>query len=731
MIRSGTRSMNILAQRVLKFHLGFIGLLLIGWAANGTTFRDFENYVTAVACLPIAIGVALIALSFTLGSRWQTSALWFSNALVYQSISLQLINAGWQLRYQHFKPINEIVGDEYFLILLIILLLQVVLLGIAAHHRFFVVLTWLREKFRAYQLFFLVVVVVMSTTTLSRDVSAYLAEWAFALLIQSFAFANIIMILSAIPQETLTGLDRIVAKLIGDRRLDDRIKTGGADWLTIALALFVLITTSLLCIYSYDRHPHVTDEVAYLFHARIFAEGSIAIAPPPVNGAFDLYLLTVKDGYWFPVPPPGWPAILAIGVLLGIEWLVNPMLAGVNIVLAYILIREFYPRAVARISIALLATSPWYLFLGMSYMTHMVSLSLALSASIGLAWSRRTSRSYWALLSGVSLGALSLVRPLEAVAVAGVLGCWLIGLGGKRSSASTILVFCIGTLMAGGIGLYYNFHFTGDPFSFPISEYTDAQFGKNSNAYGFGADRGIGWELDPYPGHGPIDAIVNTNLNVSATNTELFGWSIGSLLFAAIGIVFGNFRPREYFLLLTIAVIYVLHFFYYFSGGPDFGARYWFLMILPLIVLSTRGILLLSQLVDQSRPGRGVGVLAIVACLVIISMVTFVPWRAIDKYPKFRGMRPDIRYLAEQHGFGRSLVLIQGNSDPDYSSAAVYNPLDFGSNEPIYAWDRDVETRRELIAAFGDRKIWLVKGPSLTKKGFEVAAGPLEPSEVR
>ena len=31
-------------------------------------------------------------------------------------------------------------------------------------------------------------------------------------------------------------------------------------------------------------------------------------------------------------------------------------------------------------------------------------------------------------------------------------------------------------------------------------------------------------------------------------------------------------------------------FFYWYSGGPDFGARYWYLILVPLVVLSVRGL---------------------------------------------------------------------------------------------------------------------------------------------
>jgi hypothetical protein len=108
----------------------------------------------------------------------------------------------------------------------------------------------------------------------------------------------------------------------------------------------------------------------------------------------------------------------------------------------------------------------------------------------------------------------------------------------------------------------------------------------------------------------------------------------------------------------------------------------------------------------------------------------YIPWRAIDKYHHFWGMRPDIRTLQTDHAFGRSLVLVRGDSHPDYTSAAIYNPLDLDASAPIYAWDRDPSVRQAVLAAFADRPVWVVEGPTLTQQGYRVIAGPVPAADV-
>ena len=84
----------------------------------------------------------------------------------------------------------------------------------------------------------------------------------------------------------------------------------------------------------------------------------------------------------------------------------------------------------------------------------------------------------------------------------------------------------------------------------------------------------------------------------------------------------------------------------------------------------------------------------------------------------------DIRALAERHDFGRNLVLVRGDRHPDYASAAVFNPLDLRADVPIYAWDRDPDVRARVIDAYHDRPVWIVDGPCITGRGYEVASGP-------
>ncbi|HXI19757.1 MAG TPA: glycosyltransferase family 39 protein, partial [Gemmatimonadales bacterium] len=422
--------------------------------------------------------------------------------------------------------------------------------------------------------------------------------------------------------------------------------------------------------------------------------------------------------------PPGWPAALAVGSLLHLEWLINPLLGALNLLLAWALLVRLYDGRTARLGALLLAVSPWYLFLAMSFMAHQWTLTCALLAALGVIRARQEDGLGGALLGGLALGAVTLVRPLDGVILGVLLGLWVLGVGGRRLRLAPLIVFGISAAAVTALNFAYNRALTGHAATFPVMAYFDRHYAPGVNALGFGPNRGLGWRgLDPLPGHGPADVVINTLLNLFATNVELFGWGAGSLLFAAVAVFSPRRERSDHLLLSVILAVIAFHGLYWFSGGPDFGARYWFLTIVPLAGLTARGLQRLEA--GGATPARIP--LAAVA-LSLVALLTFVPWRALDKYRDYRGMRPGIRHLATTCGFGSSLVLVQGRRFPDYASAAAYNALPPFGDGPIYAWDRSPEERDSLHEAFPDRPIWVVAGPTVTGAGYRVVAAPTRTS---
>jgi hypothetical protein len=259
--------------------------------------------------------------------------------------------------------------------------------------------------------------------------------------------------------------------------------------------------------------------------------------------------------------------------------------------------------------------------------------------------------------------------------------------------------------------------------------YFDRIYGVGSNALGFGANRGFDWRgLDPLPGHGLPDVVINTLLNTFQVNTELLGWSIGSLLLTWVLVASRRRVRADGALMAALLCLVGVQHLYWFSGGPDFGARYWFLAIVPLVALSARALETLrgslGGVVDEAGAPRLV--LPGALLLTVSTMLVFVPWRAVDKYYHYRGMRPEARALIADPQYRDGVLLLRGRAHPDLGSAEVYEDLRFASAVPIVAWDRNATVRAQLARAFPTRRFWIVDGPSLTNDGYHVIAGPYD-----
>ena len=698
--------------------------------------------------MPFAVGLALMILALTITSRFKKFAGWFVLALVGQAVALQMINAGPSIHYQHYKPVEYLLTGTHPL-LLIFLAVQTVLVVVGIKTRWSKLRIWIGRTFKVWQLLAVGLIFFFAGATVSREIPFYVAEIFFASFVQTINLGNILLMVWAFPEEAFASLKEKFDKWLGQPGAEDRgsiignpqsifhnpkREPGTIDRFALLAAIWMVILAAALNFFSYQRHPHVPDEVVYLYHAQYLSKGMLTVPAPPVPEAFSFYMIPYESETWYSIFPPGWPAVLAIGIFFGVPWLVNPLLAGLNVLLIYLLVQEIYSRRIAKVALLLLCFSPWYIFMAMNFMAHTFTLTCALAATVSICRARRTGKAIWAWLGGMATGMVSLIRPLDGLIVAGLLGLWTIGIRGWRSKAYSLGAFVFGTILVGAIALPYNKHITGEPTMSPLTAYYAKYYGPKVNTLGFGPERGLGWAIDPFPGHSPIEALINVNLNTSSVNFELFGWSTGSLIIVALFLFSGAMQRRDYLMLIVIVGILGTYSLYWFSGGPDFGARYWYLMLIPLICLTARGIQFLEGRFQPESAGfnrAGTRVMLAVLSLCIFTFVNYLPWRAIDKYHNYRGMRPDIRYLAKEYGFGKSLILIQGESESDYLSAWTYNPLDPYAEAPIYAWDRNPEVRKKLLEAYPDRPVWILEGPSVTHTTFKVMKSPSSTSEVK
>lgn len=483
------------------------------------------------------------------------------------------------------------------------------------------------------------------------------------------------------------------------------------DW-RWALAGWAMLASVVLSRWVFQAVPHVPDEVAYWFHANYFAAGHLWLPSPVSPGAFELPHVASIDGKWYSIFPPGWPAVLALGLVARVPTLLNPLFAGLTILVLHPWLRRMYGLVTANVACALLALSPMFLLMSGGLMAHPLSAfcGVCAGAAVHRAW--RTRSVWFAGLAGLALGWLTLTRPYE-----GILVCLAFGLYAltrwtwlrsqrlvMRSLAVPIAAVAVGALL-----LPYQRALTGSALRDPISLYFDTVYYPHSNRLGFGPDiANFGWGTDFMPGHSPLEALLNAQLDGQLIHFELFGWALGSLAPLALYVMWRTrVASREDALFICIAVVIVIGQGFYWYAGADYGARYWYQVLVPCCVLAAK---VFSSSSDQTRRLAPAALV-----LSVLGVCVFVPWRAATKYLGYRGMNDAVVRLVRDCPMTNGLVLVQDATGDApfavYAAAAMLNRPDFNDPAPIFARAVSPEVTRDLHAAFPGRAVWEITVP--------------------
>ena len=218
----------------------------------------------------------------------------------------------------------------------------------------------------------------------------------------------------------------------------------------------------------FDRAPHILDAIAYLFQAKTFAGGVLTATPPLVNEAFLIPFSVLYQERWFVQYPPGTAALLALGVLAGAPWLVQPPLAASAVVLIVLTARRQYGSGTALLVLLLLVTSPFLLLTAGSFLSHVPgSSSRASRCTPHVRYAERPALG-WAALAGRASGQASDPRDRRHPVRRGHLArsAWW----GVRCGRAIVLdVLVVAAIFGASVGLYlgYNAAVTGDPFLLP------------------------------------------------------------------------------------------------------------------------------------------------------------------------------------------------------------------------------------------------------------------------
>ncbi len=449
------------------------------------------------------------------------------------------------------------------------------------------------------------------------------------------------------------------------------------SWKILAPLMIAAGLLMVLSISTVFRQTELTDdENTYVFQARTLLLGRTANPPPPVQKSFDNVFLINDTRQWVGKYGLGHPAVIALGLLVGTRYAATVLISVLIILLVYMIARRLeWDRRTAIVAAGLTAISPFFYLVSSTLLSHTTAaFALGLFFLLLLMARQRAGEPAGLLAAfagGLALGLAFNIRPLTAVGYGFPFGVLLVADAARRTRGTLAVIGASGAGLAIMIGatLWYNQGITGNAWTFPFNYYNAEE------ALGFGVY-----------GHTPVMALNNLAVSFMRLNAFLFGFPL-SLIFAAIPFAF-TLTEGDKLAAGIVGSLSAAYLFYWAPGVSDAGPVYYYEMLIPLVLLSARGVMMSHAWVSRRFPVHAGFVPAFLAVSTVVALLTFVPERLIH----VRRLTDQIREPYETiEGAGLSHALVLVRSLPNKGWV-------FGYRHPHPALNENV-----ILCAFADR----------------------------
>jgi hypothetical protein len=437
-----------------------------------------------------------------------------------------------------------------------------------------------------------------------------------------------------------------------------------ATFLLLALFVYFVLT---------QRFPMSGDDYSYLYQAKLFASGKLYAEDPLYDEALPFYEcvetnhLRGDQGRRFSKYPPGWPALLALGVKLRVPWLVDPLLGAALMFLMLEYTERRMGKELVKVTCLLLMLCFFFCYYAASFRPHIATAVFVFTAFLLYdVAERRPERSKLRLFAaGALLGYSAMIRYLDWIP----LSIWISASLVHRKRLVGLMLFGIGFGLLASGNLIYDALLSGDPLQVPA----------------------------------PAERLMASWRGFVVTMVRLANllWVFPPVLLLVIlwRRYQASSRAKMYVALFSMNV--AVYFFYLTAyGGP--GPRY-LLAYFPFLVLAV--VDLRRWIYHDSLPAtRRLWTFAVLS-LVMCSLV-FAAKQAYKSY----GQR-ELDRLTRQIGDGRNLFLLKTATYGTDLGDLTRNPPVLSSADNLYFTYCDEPGRDALLKRFPGRRIFVYEYP--------------------
>ena len=364
----------------------------------------------------------------------------------------------------------------------------------------------------------------------------------------------------------------------------------------------------------FSAKPLLIDEIIQVWQARVLASGRLWVPTPEFPEFTSAMHLVDHEGRRFGQFPMGGPAMLALGSLVRLEWLVGPLFGAASAMLAWALFRRIETRLGVALAATLLFTlAPFTAFMAGSHMNHVTALTWLLLAMLGLARATGTEAPRWqdGFLCGLGLGVAATIRPVDAVAFALPAAVWLGWQAWRIRRPAAFLASGVGVALPVALLLLSNAATTGHAL---LSGYELM----------WGTTVGLGFHTPPWGApHTPLAGLELTNLYFLRLQLYFLDAPIPALLPVAVALLLAPKLEAFDRYLLSASVLLVGLYGMYWHDGFYLGPRFMY-PLLPLLALWTvRGFVLIREQFSAGALGQRTLAFCVVTSmpLVLVSVV--------------------------------------------------------------------------------------------------------------